>query len=217
MIISEDLLGDLFVKYGKELKKGEILFKENEEAKVVYVVISGKIKISKQIKSGNLTYEKILTTVSEGEILGEMALLRGNAKRSASAYVTEDCKILVLDKNTFFAMIRYNAEFSIKLMERLSNYVIRNNEDLEEIAQSQRKLIIIEDILSKLEDKPEKTLQIKDIIGTENVLANLDYKEIENIIKHISKTGAIDFDGENIKVKSMDFLHKFRILLSEIE
>jgi CRP-like cAMP-binding protein len=217
MIISEDLLGDLFVKYGKELKKGEILFKENEDAKVVYVVISGKIKISKQIKSGNLTYEKILTTVSEGEILGEMALLRGNAKRSASAYVTEDCKILVLDKNTFFAMIRYNAEFSIKLMERLSNYVIRNNEDLEEIAQSQRKLIIIEDILSKLEDKPEKKLQIKDIIGTEKIQANLDYKEIENIIKHISKTGAIDFDGESIQVKSMDFLHKFRILLSEIE
>lgn len=217
MIISEDLLGDLFVKYGKELKKGEILFKENEDAKVVYVVISGKIKISKQIKSRNLTYEKILTTVSEGEILGEMALLRGNAKRSASAYVTEDCKILVLDKNTFFAMIRYNAEFSIKLMERLSNYVIRNNEDLEEIAQSQRKLIIIEDILSKLEDKPEKKLQIKDIIGTEKIQANLDYKEIENIIKHISKTGAIDFDGESIQVKSMDFLHKFRILLSEIE
>jgi TATA-box binding protein (TBP) (component of TFIID and TFIIIB) len=217
MIISQELLGDLFTKYGKELKKGEILFQENEEAKVVYVVISGKIKISRQIKSGNLTYEKILTTVSAGEILGEMALLRENAKRSASAYVVEDSKILVIDKNTFYAMIRYNAEFSIKLMERLSNYVIRNNRDFEEIAHSQRKLLIIDDILTKLEDKPDKTLTIDNIIGSENIKGDIDIKEIENIIKHISKTEAINFDGEKITVNSIDLLHKFRILLSEIE
>lgn len=213
MEISEELSGELYKKYGRELEEGEILFHEDDIADEFYVIISGKIKISKQIKSGKFSYEKILITLSSGEILGEMALLMPNSKRSASAYVIQDSKIIVIDRNTFYAMIRYNAEFSIKLMERLSKYVLRANKQLEELGVAQKQLLIIEELINKHE-KVNK-LEIKDITESKNILEHVEKDFIEKILQKLTKLEAISIDDSIIKIKSIDLLKKFKMLLTD--
>ncbi len=216
-MISEELKGEMFLKYGKELKKGEVLFKENDEATEVYIVISGNVKISKHITSGDRTYEKILNNVSEGEILGEMGLFRENSKRTASAYISEDTKILVIDKNTFFAMIRYNAEFSIKLMERLSYYVIKNNKEIEELSLYQKRLLIIEYILEKVEKTNSNTISVDSILKDSEVNKVIGVEDVYGILEKIAKTDSIRLDdSNNVIVNSKQDLKKMVTILSDV-
>ncbi len=213
MEISEELSGELFKRYGKELKKGDVLFHEDDEADAVYVVISGKINISKQIKSGKYKYERIISSVSSGGILGEIALLMPNSKRSASAYVSEDSKIIVIDRSTFYAMIRYNAEFSLKLMERLSGYVIRANKDLEEISFGQKKLLVIDELIILSNKNKTDILKKKDIIESESLLEQMNTDIIEKILSQLVMLKAISLEEDNVKILSFDLLNKFKLLL----
>jgi CRP/FNR family transcriptional regulator, cyclic AMP receptor protein len=197
MELSEELVGELYNKYGKELKKGEEVFKENDTANEVYVVISGKIQISKNKKSGKFSYEKIIATISGGEIFGEMALLTPNSKRSASAYVVEDTRIIVINRTTFYAMIRYNAEFSLQLMERLSSYVARTNKEYEELRSGQKKLLIIETILEIHNKEKIDKIDLNYLLESENILGLTEDTAI-NILKQLDNLESISFDGKTI-------------------
>lgn len=214
MELSEELVGELYNKYGKELKKGDEVFKENDTANEVYIVISGKIQISKNIKSGKLSYEKIIATISEGDIFGEMALLTPNSRRSASAYVVEDTRIIVINRNTFYAMIRYNAEFSLQLMERLSGYVNRTNREYEELRSGQKKLLVIEDILEINSKEKADKISLSHLLESKNIIG-VKEETVKNILKQLNNLNAILFDGETIELESNELLKKFKEILTE--
>src|SRR5260370_13825056 len=91
----------LFQRFGKEFKRGHVLFREGEPGKEMYVIQAGKVNITKTVRDT----EKILATLGAGEFLREMAILN-NEPRSAGATVADDAKLLVIDTTTFEAMIR---------------------------------------------------------------------------------------------------------------
>lgn len=215
MVISKELTGQLFNRYGKEFKKGEVVFHENDKANEMYIVLSGKIKISKLIKSGKFSYEKILATISSGELFGEMALLMPNSKRTASAYIIEDSDIIVIDRPTFYAMIRYNAEFSMKLMERMSVYVERTNTELEELGSAQKKLLIVEEIIINHNESKSDTIKLDSLLDNESLRNNLEIEIIRKILEQLSNIDVIEIDDEKIKIKSLDMLNKFKVFLTD--
>src|SRR5437667_8092950 len=106
----------LFQRFGKEFKRGDVLFKEGDVGKEMYVIQAGKVNITKKVRDT----EKILATLGAGEFLGEMAILN-NKPRSAGAVMAEDGKLLVIDPKTFEAMIRGNVEIAVRLIKKLSD------------------------------------------------------------------------------------------------
>ncbi|MEL0020034.1 MAG: cyclic nucleotide-binding domain-containing protein, partial [Rickettsiales bacterium] len=66
--------------YARNLKAGDVLFREGAEGDDAYIVESGSIEISLDLPAG----KKVLATLGKGEILGEMSLI-ADAPRSATA------------------------------------------------------------------------------------------------------------------------------------
>src|SRR5207245_4677662 len=87
-----DMAGEdqLFQRFGREFRKGHVLFREGEPGREMFVVQSGKVNITKTVRET----EKILATLGAGEFFGEMAILN-NKPRSAGATMAEDGKLLV--------------------------------------------------------------------------------------------------------------------------
>src|SRR5687768_11111819 len=105
----------LFQRFGKEFPKGTVLFQEGEPGKDMFVVQAGRISISKKVRD----VEKVLAVLGPGEFFGEMAII-SNKPRNATAAVTEDAKLLVIDPKTFEAMIRGNSEIAVRMIEKLA-------------------------------------------------------------------------------------------------
>ena len=118
----------LFQRFGREFKRGHVLFREGEPGKEMYVVQSGKVNITKTVRDT----EKILATLGAGEFFGEMALLN-NKPRSAGAVMHEDGKLLVIDPRTFEAMIRGNVEIAVRLIKKLSDRLQDADEQIENL------------------------------------------------------------------------------------
>src|SRR5438132_8081563 len=118
----------LFQRFGKEFKRGDVLFREGEPGKEMFVVQSGKVNILKKVRET----EKILATLGAGEFFGEMAILN-NKPRSAGATMAEDGKLLVIDPRTFEAMIRGNVEIAVRLIKKLSDRLQEADEQIENL------------------------------------------------------------------------------------
>src|SRR5256885_15307510 len=118
----------LFQRFGKEFKRGDVLFREGEPGKEMYVIQSGKVNITKTVREN----AKILATLGAGEFFGEMSILN-NKPRSAGAVVAEDAKLLVIDPKTFEAMIRGNVEIAVRLIKKLSDRLQEADEQIEKL------------------------------------------------------------------------------------
>ena len=71
-----------------------VIIKEGNIGDWVYVILEGRVKIKKQTSKGLLTID----TLSEGNFIGEMALLKqSNSKRTASAVADGPVVLGVLD------------------------------------------------------------------------------------------------------------------------
>lgn len=104
----------------KELKKGEILFRENEASDAMYVIKKGRIAITKTKGSGEIE----LAELGPGEMLGEMAFF-DNKPRSAGARVKQDATIIVLPFSALYAQFKTFPEW-LKAMVKNVNGKLRD-------------------------------------------------------------------------------------------
>ena len=118
----------MFAKFGKQFPAGTVLFREGDRGEEMYILQSGKVKISKKIRG----VEKTLATLVKGEFFGEMAILN-DKPRSASAETLEASDMLVIDRKTFETLLRSNVEIAIRFIKRLADRLRETNEQMESL------------------------------------------------------------------------------------
>ncbi len=118
----------LYERFGHEFQKGDVLFREGETGKEMYVIQSGKVRISMTVRG----VEKTLVALGAGEFFGEMSILN-NKPRSATATVDEAAKLLVIDPKTFEAMVRGNAEIAVRMIKKLSQRLQEADDQIENL------------------------------------------------------------------------------------
>ena len=93
------------------LRAGEFLFREGEEARYLYVVKRGRLRIV----SGGTVYE----TVKAGGIVGEMAIIEQieqEVPRSASVIAGTDAELAAIDVDQFQSLIINTPSFALTVM-----------------------------------------------------------------------------------------------------
>src|SRR3984885_8407478 len=105
----------LFMRFGREFRAGDVLFREGEQGEEMYVVQSGLVQILKRVGAE----QRPLATLGRGEFLGEMAILNSKP-RTATAVVVEDAQCLVIDSATLEQMIARNTEIALRLVKKLA-------------------------------------------------------------------------------------------------
>ena len=85
--LSEDELKEIAsLSKPEEYKEGETIFSEGDEGERLFVILTGAVRISKNIPGMG---EEALSILRSGDYFGEMSLI-DNAPRSADARTHED-------------------------------------------------------------------------------------------------------------------------------
>ena len=93
------------------VKAGEKIFSEGDEAKELYVIQKGRVGI----QQGN----RLLDTLEENDIFGEMALI-DPAPRSASAVAVTDAALVPISKKQFLTLVSRAPTFALDVMAVLA-------------------------------------------------------------------------------------------------
>jgi CRP/FNR family transcriptional regulator len=98
------------ILFKKTYAAGEHIYKEKQEAEVLYLVKDGEVKIS---GSGN---EK---TIEQGGFFGEIALFK-DRKHDSSAVAAKNCELYLVYRVKFDDMVEGDAKMGLKIMKNLS-------------------------------------------------------------------------------------------------
>ena len=92
-------------------KAGSIIFREGDEARDLFVIKSGEVRI----QIGNRT----ITELGPDSIFGEMALI-DNEPRSAAAVAATDVELVPVSEKQFLFLVSQTPYFALKVMRVLA-------------------------------------------------------------------------------------------------
>ena len=96
----------------KQYPAGHWFFHPGDAGDVMYILLSGEVNI--------VINEKIVETVRQGGMFGEMAVI-DNRERSAGARAATPCEAAALDQRQFLELVRTHPLFSIELMSVMTD------------------------------------------------------------------------------------------------
>ena len=96
----------------------EIIFDEGEEGQALYLVMSGRVLISRKLASSI----EVVAELSPGAFFGDLALL-DNSPRNAQARAIDNCELAVFFRADFMGLMETDAVIGYKISLALARHI----------------------------------------------------------------------------------------------
>jgi CRP/FNR family transcriptional regulator, cyclic AMP receptor protein len=110
--------------------EGDQIFAKGDPGNSMMAVLRGRVTITVPSSDGR---QVVLTTMREGDVFGEIALLDGR-ERTADATAAADCELLVVPRHSLLALLDHHPEVCIDFLIVLCERLRRTNEQVEDLA-----------------------------------------------------------------------------------
>ncbi|MEH7381738.1 Crp/Fnr family transcriptional regulator [Bacillus sp. JJ1533] len=101
------------------LEKGSYLFREGMKASELYLILSGRVRVSKGTSDGS---ELSLRICSQNEIVGELTLFTDEPKYLFDCLLLEDSEIAVIPKDELERKLFENTNLAFEFMKWMSDH-----------------------------------------------------------------------------------------------
>ena len=102
----------------RDYAAGQTIFREGDRGGELFVVRRGRV----EIRSGN----RLLETLGENEIFGEMALI-DDSPRSATVIAATDATVAPITEKQYLFLVRHTPFFALKVMRVLAQRLRTQN------------------------------------------------------------------------------------------
>ncbi len=193
----------------ESVKKRSALFLPGEPSRYVYLLKTGRVKISRVSEEGR---EVTLALLKPGEIFGEVEVL-DDSPRDTIAEALDDSAICLIPREQFLALVRLKPELSFRLTKLIGSRLRKIETRIEDL--------VFRDVSSRL---AHLLVQLADEHGrTTNrgirIEIKITHQEIANLIGSIRETvsavlgdfkkaGLIDFEDRSITLVRPDALKR---------
>ncbi len=132
-ISSEALEAFESLKYTSTYPRGAVLFVEDQEARGIFLLCTGRVKLSTSSSEG----KTIITQVAEsGELLGLSAVVSGRPYE-VTAETISPCQINFVRREDFLRFLAQHGEACLRVAEHLSNSYRHSHEQVQSLGLSQ--------------------------------------------------------------------------------
>lgn len=198
---------NLLQRFGRNIPKGTVLFREDEHGKEMYVLQSGRVQLSKTIRGE----EEVIAELGPGEFFGEMSILN-DKPRSATAVVTEDAQLLALDPKTFEAMIKANTEIAVRMIKKLAKRLDDANERIENLLLRDANSRVVHAVLTAARAQGKSAEQgLVVTLGPAEIhkKTGVDEERVADALTRMERSQLISRQGDTLVVPSVQKLEEF--------
>jgi len=183
----------------KNYRKNQIIFLEEETGNYMYIVLAGKVKVTKTTTAGK---ESILAIHQVGDFFGEMALLDGKTA-PATVSAMEDCRIATIHHNDFQRLLMSNEKVVRQIVQVLCSRLRQVWAQVQDLSYSTAETRIRAGILqlSRKHGVQDSRGIIIDLKITHQELAELvgtSRETVTRTLARLQKKGILLLDGRRI-------------------
>lgn len=190
------------------LRRKEILFREGEPPKGIYMITRGKIKISQLNYNGAV---QILFIYTHGELFGHRTIM-GNDRQPVTATALEDCELLFIEKEQFLHAIKSSPLLAELFMKSMSHEfsVLLNRINVFAQRAIRERLALFLLILNETYKTPNQIIEESEIHMNRNDLAAYTGTSVENLVRTLKtfrESGYVRMEGKSIFIQDFEALH----------
>ncbi len=150
-------------------KKNEFIYLQEDSARHVYLVASGKVKIGAYSDNGE---ETIKTILAKGDLFGELALVGENKRTDFAQSLDDKTTICLLPVESLQELIKDHKTLSLKIFKLMGARIKKLERKIESLVFKDSRSRIIDFLREMAEEKGVK-------VGTETMIrSNLTHKDI---------------------------------------
>lgn len=121
--------------FGKSYDRGEVIFREGEPGNTMFVILSGAVEMSRNIRGK----ETVLSRLRRGEFFGEVALI-GRSRRMATATAVKRARLIPLTLQSLLDRADDDPTVILQLLGALSVRLQSANETVRSLVQGDENL-----------------------------------------------------------------------------
>ena len=207
--ISKDLK-DFLLSFDKtqDIKKGTFLFQEGTEAKEIYVILDGKIQMSKITPDGQ---ELTMRLCSKDDIVGELTLFCSGAVYMLTAKVIESGKVVVVPKEILEQKLAENSHLALEYMKWMSTHFRKTQTKFRDLVLNGKKGALYSTLIRMtnsygimkedgiLINTPLTNQELANYCGTSREVVN-------RMLSDLKKNSILSIDKGKITIHDLDFL-----------
>ena len=180
----------------KPYAKSEAIFHEGDEAKGLYAVANGLVRIYKTSLSGK---EQILHVFGPGEVFAEVALFKGRTY-PANAQALEQSEILFLPKRAFTDLVRAEPDLALAMLGvmsmRLRGFVAK----IEDLSLKEVPARLAQHLLLLQASQDRDTVRLDLPKGQLASYLGTIPETLSRIFKKLSESGVLEIDGQTLRI-----------------
>ncbi|MBU8913008.1 MAG: Crp/Fnr family transcriptional regulator [Spirochaetales bacterium] len=187
----------LFEKYGQTIGAGKAIFHEGESGDRMFIIQSGRVRISKMIDGR----EHELATLDKGDFFGEMAIV-SRIDRTATATAVNATQLLAFDRQGFIGMIEKNAKIALNVIDKLCRRLENANSQIQLMFQRNQRSLMALNLHSKFRARPADEQHLPLDKTVEQISLNLETpaKLVSSYLEDFVSAGILDIKGNAIRL-----------------
>lgn len=185
----------------KNYKRDSVILFEHEAGSALFIIISGKVKVSRFSDDGK---EVIISILGESDIFGEMSLLDGQA-RSAHVTAMENANIFIFKREDFLDLLRSNPEVAIALLQELTRRLRAADIKIKSLSLKDAEgkvatvLLQLADEIGRIK---QGTVEIEKLPFQHDLanLAGTSRETISRTLHSFAKKGLVELEGSRLRI-----------------
>jgi CRP/FNR family transcriptional regulator, cyclic AMP receptor protein len=196
----------------KSFGKESVVLFEHETGSALFVIVKGKVKVSRVSEDGK---EVILTILGEADFFGEMAIIDG-LSRSANVTAMEDSELFIIQRSEFLDLLQRHPDISIALIQELTQRLRAADMKIKSLSLKDAEGKVATVILQLADDIgkiKQGTVEIEKLPFQHDLanMAGTSRETISRTLHSFAKKGLVELDGSKLRI--LDY-EKFKELFS---
>ena len=193
----------------RKYPKNSMIILEEEMGDVVFIVMSGTVKITRVNDEGK---EVILAMLGSGEVFGEMAILDGES-RSANALSQENCEVITINREDFLSLLRTNNKVSLNLMTEFAIRLRKSDQQIEALSLDDAEHRIGVSILNLAEELGvirQGAVTVQNLPYQQDIanMAGTSRETVSRVMKTFEDRGLITKTGHKLSIPDYAFFKR---------
>lgn len=185
----------------KKFTKDSIILFEHETGSALFVIVNGKVKVSRVSEDGK---EVILTILGDSDFFGEMAILDG-LTRSANVTAMEDSELFIIQRKDFLELLQFHPEVSIALLQELTQRLRAADMKIKSLSLKDSEGKVATVILQLADDLgkiKQGTVEIEKLPFQQDLanMAGTSRETISRTLHSFAKKGLVELDGSKLRI-----------------
>jgi CRP/FNR family cyclic AMP-dependent transcriptional regulator len=198
-VLHPDDLRDLVRRVrSRSYPRGQVIFREGEPGRTLYVIERGQVKLSTRAPGGR---ELLVAILGKGQIFGELEMFDGGP-RGMTARTMDQVDAFVLDKHLVQAMLRTRPAFVRRLLELMARRLRRADQAAQDLVffdastrLARRLLELAEEHAGTGSDDLQIRITVRLTQDEVGQMIGVNRSSVNRVLRAFAAQGLVDWNG----------------------